>query len=167
MFLRKLFSPIYNFHLVSEFPIRQRPTARLVVFDPLNCVLLICVNDQRPIHLDYPDLTDYWVLPGGGVEPGETYAQAAIRELREETGIEISELGAPIWFNQRKLIRQNGEILNLTEQIFLARVGSSFLRREETAMTDIELRWWTKEELQASADRFIPVWLAQKCVELI
>ena len=31
----------------------------------------------------------YWVVPGGGVEPGETDAEAAVREAREELGVDV------------------------------------------------------------------------------
>lgn len=38
-------------------------------------------------HLDEPDAGVQ--LPAGGVEPGETPAEAAVRELREESGLEL------------------------------------------------------------------------------
>src|SRR5256885_4048727 len=35
----------------------------------------------------YPPYESYWALPGGGLQPDETLEQAAVRELREETGV--------------------------------------------------------------------------------
>jgi 8-oxo-dGTP diphosphatase len=48
--------------------------------------LLLQERDSRP-RLD-PD--DRWGYPGGGVEPGESYEQAAYRELEEETGVRLA-----------------------------------------------------------------------------
>jgi ADP-ribose pyrophosphatase YjhB (NUDIX family) len=41
------------------------------------------------VQRSQPPLTGVWSLPGGHVEPGETLAEAAAREVREESGIEI------------------------------------------------------------------------------
>lgn len=40
------------------------------------------------------DAAPCWYLPGGSVEAHETYEQAAVREVREETGIEVLKIGA-------------------------------------------------------------------------
>jgi len=43
--------------------------------------------------------TEYDTLPGGNIEPGETYEQAAIRELTEETSVTVNNL-RPVFVEQ-------------------------------------------------------------------
>lgn len=45
---------------------------------------------QRSQHDDV--LPGYWDIPGGTLEDGEDPAQGAIREIQEETGLDISEV---------------------------------------------------------------------------
>jgi ADP-ribose pyrophosphatase YjhB (NUDIX family) len=40
-------------------------------------------------HRDPQTGESYWILPGGGREAGETLAEAAIREVREKTGVAV------------------------------------------------------------------------------
>jgi 8-oxo-dGTP pyrophosphatase MutT (NUDIX family) len=68
-----------------------RPAARVLLLDPLGRVLLLRV--ERPYGLPYAA----WLTPGGGLEPGESHEEAALRELREETGISGVELGPWVW----------------------------------------------------------------------
>jgi 8-oxo-dGTP pyrophosphatase MutT (NUDIX family) len=68
-----------------------RATSRLVVVDETGRVLLMLTRA--------PDTSGVarWITPGGGVDPGETHADAAIRELREETGQVIADPGEAVY----------------------------------------------------------------------
>jgi 8-oxo-dGTP pyrophosphatase MutT (NUDIX family) len=59
--------------------------------DPTGAVLLF--NTLAP---DSSGFTR-WITPGGGVDPGETHAEAALRELFEETGRVFEDVGEPVW----------------------------------------------------------------------
>jgi 8-oxo-dGTP pyrophosphatase MutT (NUDIX family) len=45
-------------------------------------------EDRRVLLVKHCD-TDLWVAPGGAIEPGETPADAAVREMWEETGLVV------------------------------------------------------------------------------
>ena len=59
---------------------------------PLLAADVVIANENGLIVLvkrRHPPFVDYWALPGGGVRYGETLEQAAVREVREETGLDV------------------------------------------------------------------------------
>lgn len=52
-------------------------------------VTAVVINDRDEVLLQLRRDTKTWAPPSGGLEPGENLAQCVIREVREETGIEI------------------------------------------------------------------------------
>jgi 8-oxo-dGTP diphosphatase len=62
---------------------------------PVPCVGVVCLRDEEVllIRRGRPPKQGEWSLPGGRIEPGERAADAALRELREETGVEAEITG--------------------------------------------------------------------------
>jgi 8-oxo-dGTP diphosphatase len=56
----------------------------------ITVIVLVCIEQQGKLLLARQNYgRRYWSLPGGKMEAGESLEQAAVREVREETGLEV------------------------------------------------------------------------------
>lgn len=135
--------------------LRLRPAARLIVLDPEGRALMF--------RYDVPGRDPFWVTAGGEVDPGESFEDAARRELFEETGI-TADPGPQIARMTPEFITVEGEPVQADERFFLVRVADSAVSTaghtelEQRLMT--QHRWFTLEELENWHEAVFPVELA-------
>jgi 8-oxo-dGTP pyrophosphatase MutT (NUDIX family) len=136
----------------------ERDVVRAVLLDAAECVLLFRTRDPT-----YPELGTWWELPGGGLDPGETYREAIVREVAEETGIVIhpGQVGAPTWrrrstFRYRGERRVNNEVIVAVRLAVLAPPIDGAGRVGFEAEDYFDFRWVPVPEVIASGDRFYP-----------
>ncbi|WP_348971522.1 NUDIX hydrolase [Pseudomonas atacamensis] len=135
---------------------RERKAARLLVISPSQEVLLF-----RFIHENGALAgRNYWATPGGGLEAGETFHDAAIRELLEETGIEASAVEGPVAHRDFSMLLPSGETVLAVEQYFVAHTPSERLSRAGWTQEETEVmadhRWWSAESLRGTDDQIWP-----------
>ena len=96
---------------------------------------------------------DLWALPGGAQEIGERVAETAVRETREESGVDVEVIGLiGIYSNPNHVVEfSDGEVRQQFSLCFRAhpRHGTPTAERDGENPETSEARWVPREELDA------------------
>ncbi len=135
----------------------ERDAVRVVLTDGGGRVLLF--------HVRTPDETPdgWWELPGGGLGPGESYLEAAIREIREETGLLLdpAHVSPPSWRRDSTWVSRGKRRLQ-HEVVVHARITADQPpiidggRTPQEVEDFVTFRWWQVPEITGSRHRFYP-----------
>lgn len=137
----------------------NRPTARVILADPTNHILMFRFIPPHPFPR-HPA----WHLPGGGIEPDETPAQAATREIHEETGITLTphHLGPPVATNAGEWTLDDTRYHTL-HTYFFTRIPTTTITTDDGHGH----HWWTPTELHTTTERLFPPGLATLTTTLL
>lgn len=135
---------------------RTRPSSRLIVLSPENHVLLFrfCHTD------DALSGKTYWATPGGGLEHNESYEQAALRELFEETGLTIAAAGQQVASRTFTMMLPSGETVLAEERFFVIYTDKSDIDSSGWSCNEKKVirdhYWWAVDELRQTKETIFP-----------
>jgi len=127
--------------MFPDFPDMMEAAVKLgtciLIFDQLGLILMERRSD-----------CGWWGLPGGRVDAGETIMASALREVAEETGLQVEITGFLGLFSdpRRRTVRypDNGDLRQLVDAALLA---SPIQGNLTTSSESLDLRWFSPDEL--------------------
>ena len=117
-------------------PTRLVPAASAVVVDREGRLLVAKRTDNT-----------LWTIPGGTMKPGETIAETAVREVKEETGLDVEVVSlVGIYSNPNHVVEySDGEVRQQFSVCFVCRrVGGNLTTSDETSDVD----YFTPEQVE-------------------
>lgn len=131
----------------QEIPERNYESAKKRIEDGLKHAIGVVIynSDNEEILLVKNRWSNGWVIPGGGVEPEEDFEDAVIREVEEETGIEV-EPSKPLRIEKQEMHCNDRDPVSNYFIIYLAQPNSREVGKElGKDDNEIEEAEWFKE----------------------
>jgi 8-oxo-dGTP pyrophosphatase MutT (NUDIX family) len=119
-------------------------------------VTVIARDDQGRILLTKNASFDQWFPPGGHIEPGESPKEAAIREMREETGLVVEPVRIIGVYGGRdfRVVYPNGDVASYVTTVFECKIVSGDLIPDPEEV--LEIRFFSKAD---ATSMHLPTWV--------
>jgi len=138
----------------------SRRAARLIVLDSRQRVLLVQYENHAGA---------FWATPGGGLEEGEDFDTAALREAGEELGIFGAQL-LPLWEAtveyeaNGKRVEQLERFFRIDASVALSALDAGAAERAREGIRAV--RWWSRAELSHALEPIYPLDLGTRLASI-
>jgi ADP-ribose pyrophosphatase YjhB (NUDIX family) len=131
--------------------VRSREAARVIVLSDTDQVLLLRYDEGAGV---------FWATPGGGLKPGETRVDAALRELAEELGVTGVEPSPEIATRTAEHLVHGEPVLQI-EVFYVARIPAGMIDPSQATDPDgiLAWQWWTLDDLDRTRQTVYPLGL--------
>lgn len=123
-------------------------------------VAVVILNEQNQVLLQKRADVRLWGIPSGHVEIGETVAEAAIREVKEETNLEVKItklIGVYSDPDSQVFAYPNGSTVHFITTCFLAEIKGGILQRNSSESVDV--KFFSPNSLPHDLLKMHPEWL--------
>ena len=146
----------------GKVKIQIRNNIKILLINDKKELLLTHVSDPKTTSKDGSYYGKFWVPIGGDIEEGESIMEAAIRELKEETGLDKKDVafGPIVWFGEFEMVI-SGKLIRLKQQFIVAHttnksVTMEYLTADEQKVIE-KIEWLSLYKICASDEVVYPV----------
>ena len=142
--------------LQEKNQMRIRKSSRLLVINENHQILLFQFTHTN----DALAGQSYWATVGGGLEEGETFEQAACRELYEELGVVRQNVDTHVAIRNFEMMLPSAEVVMSNERLFIVFIKNEEVNTanwsEHEKLVISKSRWWTFDELSQTQEIVYP-----------
>lgn len=135
---------------------RRRSASRIFLVSSSHRLLLFKIHYKTGALVG----RSYWATPGGGLRGYESFEAAAVRELYEETGLDVQSVGRCIARKEFLWQMPDGEQVLAVENYYVVYAcaehcsTAGWSPQERDAVC--EIKWWSENELMVSTEEILP-----------
>ncbi|MDP6041285.1 MAG: NUDIX domain-containing protein [Candidatus Latescibacteria bacterium] len=135
----------------------MRKNVRGVLLTPGDRILMMKLRE--PVTKN-----EFWITPGGTVEPEEDFESALYRELKEETGREGFQIGSMIWTRESTYTWNKRTVTHREHYYFIETEQFNPQMMDDPESSEVKafqgFRWWTANKIRDSNGHFGPEGIA-------
>jgi predicted acetyltransferase/8-oxo-dGTP pyrophosphatase MutT (NUDIX family)/RimJ/RimL family protein N-acetyltransferase len=161
---------------VFTFNSKKKPSlhnsVRILLINDDDELLLMCADDPTTTSKEGVYHGKFWFCIGGEIEKDESLMEAAVRELKEETGLSCEDVvfGPKVWFGEFDLVL-SGKLRRLQQKFIVARTSKKNVNMKNLTTNEKKvvesIKWFSLDNIINCNEVIYPVGLEEYLIDIL